>query len=348
MSFTIDVQRMHDSIFRLPEQLERAWGQGRTLRIPTSYRSVEHVVVAGMGGSGLAGHIVQSSFADSLAAPLFVLNGDRLPAFVNAKTLVIVVSFSGQTEESLSVYREARARRSKRAAITSGGTLGRYAKEDGVPLYRFDPVANPSGRPRVGGGYLLGGLLSILGGAGILAIGKQEMERALARCKMSAVGLSQATPLAKNPAKQLARELVGRLPVLIGSLEYSGNLHAWANSLNETAKTFSAYFTLPELNHHLLEGLSHPREAKRLLRFVGVRPAGGRLERRYELTRRIALKHGLRWIESPLSSSTKLAAVFELLLLGNFVAYYLALENQENPSPNPWVDYFKRQLAKGR
>jgi len=346
MSSAVDVQRMHDSIIRLPEQLTSAWQATRSIRVPASYRDVHHVVVAGMGGSGLAGDIVRSAFADTLAVPLVVVNDYHLPAFAGSKTFVVVASFSGDTEESVAVYREARARRAKRAVITSGGALARMAKDDGVCRYIFDPIANPSGRPRVGGGYMLGGLLGLLQRAELLSLGNEEMTRALKLVTAVATSYGETIPISKNPAKALARELLGKMPVLVSGAAWAGNIHAWANSFNETAKTFSASFTLPELNHHLLEGLGHPREAKRLLRWVGVRPKSGVMEARYTLTKKIVERQGMRWIEAPLIATAKLAQVFELLLLGNIVCYYLALENRENPSPNPWVDYFKKQLAK--
>lgn len=339
---------MHDAIAALPEHCKAAWEATRAIRIPHSWQDTTSVLIAGMGGSGLAGHIVSSAFADSLAVPTVILNDYHLPAFVGAKTLVIAVSYSGETEETLTAYREARARRARRAVLTTGGTLLRYAKEDGAIRYVFPFLQSPSQWPRIAGGYLFVGLLGILSRVGLLTIGQKEMERALFRISTVNASNIMGSPLGRNPAKSLARELVGRIPVLIGSAEYAGNLHVWANCFNETAKTFSAWFTLPELNHHLLEGLGHPRESRRLLRWVGVEPSSGVMRTRYRLTKKIIEQHRMRWIDIRLTGKSKLEQSLELLSLSYFSSYYLGLEHRENPSLTPWVDYFKRRLAKNR
>ncbi len=343
-----DIQKMHDSIAGLPAQCETAWKAGSAIRVPASWSDTQHVVLAGMGGSGLAGHIVASSFADTLAVPVVLLNDYHLPAFVGQKTLVGCLSYSGNTEETLSVYREARARRTRRIVLTTGGTLARYAKEDGVPCYFFPVLLSSSLWPRIAGGYLLTGLLGMLSRVGLLTIGSKEFERALAHLRRVTAENVQSVPLGRNRSKTIARELVGRIPVVVGSADRAGNLHVWRNCFNETAKTFSCWFALPELNHHLLEGLGHPREARRLLRWVGVEPKGSVLRLRYRLTKKIVEKHGMRWIDVGLAGSSTLEQILELLCLSYFSCLYLGIEQGENPSPTPWVDYFKKQLERAR
>lgn len=345
---TTDIQKMHDAIAALPTHCEAAWEATRAIRIPASWQDTTSVLLSGMGGSGLAGHVVASSFADSLAVPVLVLNDYHLPAFVGTKTLVIALSYSGQTEETLATYREARARKCRRAVITTGGILARYAKEDGVPRYIFSPLFSSSQWPRIAGGHLLTGLLGLLSRAGLLTISSKEFERALSHVRTVTAGNIQSVPLSRNRAKTIARELVGRIPVVVGPADRAGNLHTWRNCFHETAKTFSAWFALPELNHHLLEGLGHPREARRLLRWVGIEPKGSVLRLRYRLTKKIVENNGMRWIDVGLTGSSKLEQILELLSLSYFSSYYLGIEQRENPSPTPWVDYFKRQLERAR
>lgn len=339
---------MHDAIASLPEHCKAAWQATQSIRVPASWQDTTSVVLSGMGGSGLAGHVLASTFAESLSVPAVVLNDYHLPAFVGARTLVIALSYSGETEETLAVYREARARRCRRVVLTTGGILSRYAKEDGVPRYVFPVLLSSSQWPRIAGGSLFVGLLGMLSRIGLITIGNKEMDRALEHVKAVTAKNVESVSLAKNPAKSLARELVGRIPVLVGEAHRAGSLHVWANCFHETAKTFSARHVLPELNHHLLEGLGHPREARRFLRWVGIAPKSGALLRRYQLTKKIVEKHGMRWIEAPLEDGSKLEQVLELLSLSYFSSFYLGLENRENPSLTPWVDYFKKQLAKGR
>jgi glucose/mannose-6-phosphate isomerase len=139
-----------------------------------------------------------------------------------------------------------------------------------------------------------------------------------------------------------------RIPVVMIAEHLEGVAHVFANQINENAKTYSEYRVVPELNHHLMEGLQFPESNASNLLFVSVHsdlyvPGN---QRRMELTEQVLEKNKIEYRELTLTSKTKLEQAFELLVLGSYSSFYLALLNNQNPTPNPWVDWFKAELKK--
>lgn len=137
------------------------------------------------------------------------------------------------------------------------------------------------------------------------------------------------------------------MPVLLSSNDFLGNLHVLANQLQENAKNFAAYYALPEMNHHLIEGLSHPDLLKKFLFiFLPSNLLPSRLKKRFKITKNILGKKNLKSINVDLKGKDFLSQSFYLLTLGSFVSFYLAVLNQKDPQKIPLVDYFKKQLSK--
>lgn len=151
-----------------------------------------------------------------------------------------------------------------------------------------------------------------------------------------------------NPAKRLAHELKNKMPILTTSEHLAGAAHAVKNQLNESAKTFALLFDIPELNHHLMEGLRNPAKAKEYWQFLFFESDlfEARVKSRYPITKKVLDKNEVGYSSYKLSSKTKLAQVFELLALGSYLQYYLAALYEIDPLPIPWVDYFKKELEK--
>jgi glucose/mannose-6-phosphate isomerase len=149
-----------------------------------------------------------------------------------------------------------------------------------------------------------------------------------------------------NLAKLTAIKLKGRIPVLVASEHLVGSAHAMKNQINEGAKTFSVLFDLPELNHHLLEGLRNPAQAKEYFYFLLFESElyTPRVSKRYPLTKEVIEKNEVEATIIKLTGKNKLNQAFELLAFGEYVALYLAILYGLDPSPIPWVDYFKEKL----
>jgi glucose/mannose-6-phosphate isomerase len=301
-----------------------------------------------MGGSGLAAHVVQSLFRDQLGVPFDVVHGYELPKTVGPKTLYIVVSYSGNTEEPLVTLPLAQQRGAKVLVITTGGKLADIATRQKIPAYIFSDDHNPCRQPRMGVGYNLTALLAILNRLGYVDITDGEFEIALRTIKQASQKFDLTKSEAGNPAKKIALGLKGSMPIVVGSEFLEGNAHIMSNQINENGKNFATYFIVPELNHHLLEGLENPGKWVKGICFFFLESQlyDERNRRRIAITRQIITRLSGQSISYKLSGQNRLAQVLESVCLGSYVSYYLAMLNQLNPTPIPWVDYFKKRLAK--
>lgn len=333
------------SIALLPQQLGQVQRETVAFRLPVSYRTLDHLVAHGMGGSTLGSHILRSVYAPRLPVPWTILRGYDLPAFVGPRTLFIASSYSGNTEETVGSIRIARRRRAKVVVLATGGALLRLARRYRLPYVQFTPTFNPSGAPRIGLGYSIGGHLAVLVAVGLLPA--RVVGEWTAAAQAVGTRFDVRRPIATNPAKQLASVCVGKLPVVVAAEFLAGNAHTAANQFNETAKTFAPYFLLPELNHHLLEGLAFPRENRRLLRFVFFASDGyhPRVRRRLQITRDSIARMGIATTVYRVRASDAAGAAAEVLALSSFATYYLGLRYGRDPVAIPYVDAFKRRLG---
>jgi len=342
-----DRQNMLSSIESLGLQCQQAWSEVSKLKIPSSYRQADSVVISGMGGSALGGHVIESLFGQKIKVPLKVVNSYHLPGFVNNRTLVLVSTYSGTTEETLAAFYEARKKRAKIMVICAGGALAKLAKRFHLPGYIFSPDFNPCNQPRMGLGYSIFGQIALLKKCGLLPVGDQEVNQAIRLI----VGLHKQfgfkAPLARNQAKKVAVGLRGRMAIPVSAEHLAGNAHVLANQINENAKNFSAYYLLSELNHHLMEGLKFPVTNRRQLVFLFLESKLHSLVmlKRVAITKKVLIKNHILFVSYLAKSRTPLLQAMEILLFGSYVNYYLALLNGLNPSPIPFVDFFKKQLS---
>lgn len=333
------------SIKLLSWQCRQAQKEIKRLKLPRLSQKVENVVICGMGGSALAGDIIRTSLADQLKAPFYLVNDYRLPPFVGRQSLVIAVSYSGNTEETLAATREAIKRKCPIVIITSGGQLAKLARKFRVPAYIFKPFFNPSGQPRLGLGYPLVGEIQILRRLNLLNLSENKLEEAIKFLEKSAKKFAET--LKENPAKKIAYELYGRIAVIFSSGYLAGNAHVFANQINENAKNFACYFILPELNHHLLEGIKHPSSISNFTYLFLESDSDSRaLINRFSVTKKVLEKKKFKTIIIKTLGQDRLSQAFWILLFGSFVSFYLAILNRENPANIPWVNFFKKELAK--
>jgi glucose/mannose-6-phosphate isomerase len=336
------------SIEVFDRQIIQAWQELKKIKVPASYRQVNKIVVNGMGGSALGAHVISTLFADRLKVPMTVINSYQLPAAVDDKTLYIISSYSGTTEEPLGTFAAAKSRGAKMFGIASGGVLGGWISSGKLPGYSFRPAFNPSNQPRMGLGYSLAAQLGLLKKLGLLKLSDADIDQALKAARQAAARFAFGVPAEKNPAKILAEKLLGRLPIIVASEFLAGNAHVFNNQINENAKTFANYFLIPELNHHLLEGLKFPHANRRNLMFVFFESKlyQPKNQIRYQVTKKVVAKNQIPALNCRLSAASRLGQSLEMLVFGSYASFYLAVLNNLNPSKIPWVDYFKMELKK--
>lgn len=342
----IDKSHVLESIIKLPDQIDQTWKEIKKSKFSNECSLAKNVVIAGMGGSALGGRIVDSLIQDRSRVPIEVFTEYHLPNYVNNDSLVILSSYSGDTEETLSDANEALKRKAKIFAITTNGKLEKIIKENDLDAYIFKPKANPSGQPRMALGYSITAILTILSICQYIHLSDEEINKVIENLKQLISQFGVSNPSEKNLAKTMATKIKDKIPLLVASEHLVGSAHEFKNQLNETAKNFSVLFDLPELNHHLMEGLKNPAEAKEYLSFIFFESSlySPRVVKRYPLTQEVVTKNEVNYLKYRLSGNRKIDQVFELIVFGLFTSFYLAMLYEIDPSKIPWVDYFKARL----
>jgi glucose/mannose-6-phosphate isomerase len=345
--FPKDLQAVYDSVAGMPDQCADALHQAKSIKLPAAYKKCKQVIVAGMGGSNLGVRLIRAVYKSTCPFPIELVNDYTLPAYAGKQTLVIASSYSGSTEETLMVAQQAHKKGCKVIVMATGGRLVEWAKHYKLPVYQFVPLFNPSHQPRLGIGYSLFTLLAIFKQLG-LKISDKELTAVIAHLKALVQDWAAEQPMFANRPKQIASELKGFIPLYVMSEHLHGNGRIACNQTHETAKSFAATFALPELNHHLMEGLKHPSRYSKGLKVIALRsdqyPA--RVQARYDITRSVVEQNTIEWIDYRPTAKTKLGEACECVLFSGFLTMYLAILYKENPVAVPWVDFFKRELSK--
>lgn len=345
----LDSGNVRASISALPDQIASAWRDARKVFVPASYKNADQVVVAGMGGSSLPAHIINSIYGSAMRVPFSFFNGYQLPGSVGRHSIVIVSSYSGTTEETLACFKEAKKRGAMIVGLTSGGPLAKMCVREKVPAYIFDPIHNPCGQPRLGIGYMAAGLLALLHSMKAVKVDASEIARIPDELRALSAHWSPSVSNNNNPAKLMAHALVRTVPVIVSAEHLAGNGHAFQNQIHECAKQFCTSFPIPELNHHLMEGLTLPAEVHRLLAFLFIDSDlyAERISHRFRTTQKVLAKQGYGFNLWKASAPTPLGQAFETLAFGSWVSFYMAIQNRIDPSNIPWVDFFKKELGRG-
>jgi len=342
----IDKENVLGSVEALPQQCLHAWEEANKINVPKDYGDVKYVVMCGMGGSGLGARVIESTFRDELKIPLVRINDYHLPAWVNSRSLVICSSYSGETEETIQNAKEAIDKKAKWMAIGTGNTLIKLAQELQVPYYRIIPKFNPSDQPRMAIGYSIVGQLTLAAKIGIISLSSENIKEAVTA--MNGIQKKNSVEVVShNEAKKLAVRMKDKIISFISAGHLVGATHVFNNQINENSKVFCADFVIPEINHHLMEGLTHPETNKTGLFsvFVDSDLYPARIRQRISLTKDVVEKHDVETFVFKPKSKTKLTQVFELIQFGAFVNFYLSILYKQNPGPLPWVDYFKNKLG---
>ncbi len=341
-----DQSDMKGSIGAIPDQVEKAWAEILKYNFPGTYRDVNNIVVAGMGGSALGAHLIQNVFRNELSKPVTIISEYSIPKWINKQTLMILSSYSGNTEEVLSIAEFGKTREIPMIILATGGGLESFAERNQVPAVLFSGNLNTCGQPRIGLGYAVTYLLGIFRQLGFVQLSSSDISRVINFLRER--NLNYAIPDEGNLSYNMAQSLRGKSVIIIGSEHLTGNAHIMANQWNENAKNMATWFAIPELNHHLLEGTSYPVENKGQLAAVMILSDlyDQRNQHRYDITRTILEKQGILCQAIKSKGETLLEQAFDILFLGTYASFYQAIINEIDPSPIPWVDRFKQLMAK--
>lgn len=328
----IDQADMLFHVDNFANQLEQAWALAATQPLPDSHRPPRQVVVCGMGGSAIGGDLTAALVAGTAPVPFSVVRGYDLPAYVSGpETLVVASSFSGGTEETLAAVDQAIERGATLLAITTGGKLADHARQHGYPLWQFDYKSQPRAALGWSFGMLLG-LVSRLGYAPSLETGLRE---GIALLREQQPEYAPSNPAATNPAKRGAGQLMGRIPMFVGSGAFEPVARRWKGQLNENAKVWSAWEAMPEMNHNAVVGIEHPDGLLRNVCAIFIASPQfdhPRVALRNQLTYTLFLEHGIMADRFQPRGSSLLAQMLHAIQFGDYVSYYTAIGNGADPT----------------
>lgn len=332
---------------RMPEQFRATWENTRNLKVPVSYKKCDNIVLVGMGGSAIGARMIRSVFYKELKVPFEIVNRYDLPASATRKTLVLISSFSGTTEEVVAAMKEGKKRKLKMAVVTTGGMLARYAKRYNIPFFQFDP-GDWRETPRLGVGFTMTAHMAFMEKAGLLKVRKSHIDKLVKAMVEVTDSCALSVKTEENPAKVTATALAKKPLLIVAAEHLEGNAHTMQNHINETAKQMARYVSLPELNHHLLEGLTFPKKAFEKYAVLMLRSDlyHKRTQARFDVTADLFEKLGAEVIDYDCAGKTAVEECGEILQFGAFLSFYLAMLNKVDPKNIPYVDKFKKELGK--
>ncbi|HUV46774.1 MAG TPA: SIS domain-containing protein [Candidatus Bathyarchaeia archaeon] len=341
----LDKEGVLESIELFPQQCLQVLQETKKLKLSSLKNKIANIIVSGMGGSAFSVEIIKTLFADEIKVPLEIVRDYHLPKYVDEQTLVLAVSYSGTTAETLSCAQEALAKNSKLLILANNGELANYLNQKNVFGYVFKEKYNPCHQPRTGTGYLVCGALGLLIKSGLIEVSFSGIEKSV---KNLFNQYQQNIPLQKNKTKQMSLKLKDKFVLLVSSEFLNGAIHGFANQLNENAKANSTFHYIPELNHHRMEGLGFPKEFKKLSIFLfylsDLYDRANQI--RYKITQKVIEKNGYQVLDYKVVGKDKVSQAFNTIIFNAYVSFYLAILNNVNPNKIPWVDYFKEELRK--
>lgn len=318
-----------------PQHLREALAIGRAAQFNIPNKKFENVVISGLGGSGIGGKIVSQIVAETVSLPIVCTNDYVLPAFVNEKTLVIISSYSGDTEETVAAYHEAREKGAEIACITSGGKIAGFAKENNLNCIII-PGGNP---PRSMFGYSAIQQFFVLAAYGIIDRSfEQSVENSITLIENNIAEI-------RKTSKEVAEKIVNRIPILYSEAQYEGIAIRWRQQINENSKMLCWHHVFPEMNHNELVGWTGGDNRVAVL-LIRNEDDHKRSQMRMELCKKLMGEKCDTIIEMWSKGNNRIERTLYLNHLGDWLSIDLAELRNEDAVAIPAIIFLKGELAK--
>ena len=322
----IDKSNMYKVLEDFPRQIQEGYklGEGIDIQVP-----VENIVIAGMGGSALPGEILKTYL--DIEVPVHIIRNYNLPRYMDKKTLLFVISYSGNTEETINCYRQGLRIGCPMVVIASGGKLEQLAEKQDVEFIKI-----PKGiQPRCSYGYDFFAVLRVLENSGIVE--KQENY-----IKKTFEMLSR--DIYQDYAKKVVEKLENKIPIIYSSEKNWAIAYKWKINFNENAKIHAFYNIFPELNHNEMVGYTH-MFADYAAIIINDDDDYPRIKKRMQITKKIIKENDCNVIEVSVKGSSRMAKIFSAIYIGDWVSYFLALKYETDPTPVEIVERFKKEMG---
>ncbi|MDI6731859.1 MAG: bifunctional phosphoglucose/phosphomannose isomerase [Candidatus Margulisbacteria bacterium] len=341
---SIDKSGMLECVLAMPAHLQKAKAVFSSLK-PPKIKKINNLVIAGMGGSAIAGDVIADLLSEKLPFPLIVSRNYKIPAFIGKETLFLAISYSGETEETLAALKEAETRGASSICFTSGGKLQEIAAAKKYPSYKL-----PAGfQPRAAFPYILTAVLKCLEGFGLIQNLAEEIDEAVWVLEKTRQEIGIARPLRTNSAKRLAQKLVGRIPLIFA---VTGSSAAAGLRLkcqfNENSKSCAVLYVLPEMNHNEIVNLFELKNGCHNFSALFLRDEKDteRIKKRIEITKSLLSRQLGGYTEIFSQGESKLARILSLIYYGDLLSVYIPLLRKADPTPVEAISRLKKELKR--
>ncbi|MFL2989716.1 MAG: bifunctional phosphoglucose/phosphomannose isomerase [Candidatus Neomarinimicrobiota bacterium] len=341
---TIDKYNMFQSIWDFPENIIDALKISEEIKIKNDYENINKVIVAGMGGSAIGGDVVNSLIKEDIKIPFIVNRGYNLPAWVDSSTLIICSSYSGNTEETLSILEEANSINAKVISITTGGDLEKLCGK-----YDYDKVLIPSGlQPRAALAFSFIPLLSIMKKVGLI---KTDIEPWLlsAATLIKSKRIEYSTDADKNPVWVLANKIYSKLPIIYAD---SDGLDTVAVRLKgqicENSKILAYHNIYPEMNHNEIVGWYNNADyfSNYFVLWLMDKDMNERNKARKSIISNILSDLKVKQEIIEVDGDSFKERFLLLIHYGDWLSYWCAIMHNTDPSPVKNIQVLKNKLSK--
>jgi glucose/mannose-6-phosphate isomerase len=318
-----------------PNHLREALAIGRAAQLKKATGTYNNIVISGLGGSGIGGKIVSQLVSENVQVPIVCVNDYVLPEFVNKNTLVIISSYSGDTEETVAAMEVAEKKGAEIVCITSGGKIAKRAAEKG-----YNAIIIPGGNPpRAMFGYSSVQLFFVLNTYGFIDNSFEgEIEKAITLLETNKEQI-------RKDSKSICDKVVDRIPVLYSEAQYEGVAIRWRQQINENSKMLCWHHVFPEMNHNELVGWTggDNRVAVVILRNEDDHK---RSQLRMELCKKLMGEKCDTVIEAWSKGSSRIERSYYLIHLGDWLSIDLAESRNEDAVAIPAIIFLKGELSK--
>ncbi len=337
-----DNSNMFDVLSSFSKQIMEARDIGSSVELKEDYSAVKNIIICGMGGSAIGGDLARSIFQYEIKVPVYINRNYRLPAFAGKDSLLIAASYSGNTEETLSSYTEAKERGCKIICISSGGRLSLLAQNEGKLL-----VTIPKGyQPRCAIAYSFFPLIILLAKIGFIESKSAEIERVISKMRQRSGEYSVTGE--RNSALKTALLIQGKFPVIYSSTDLSdiANLRMRCQ-LNENAKSLAFGNVLPEMNHNEIVGWqNNPQLLKNIIVLsLSDKDDLPEIKKRRLITLELIKPFAGSIVEIDGDGGSLLERIFDIIHFGDWVSFYLAILYKTDPTPVEKINYLKSKLT---
>jgi glucose/mannose-6-phosphate isomerase len=339
----IDKSNQIRKIEKFPFQINEAIEIVDKLQINKIFK-INNIIFNGMGGSAISGDIIKTLFINRLNIPIYVNRSYNLPKWANKNTLVITQSYSGNTEETLSAFKQAYQKKCKTISISSGGKLEEYCQNRGITHVKI-----PSGYvPRGAIAYFIFISLKILEKIGLTTnILKIDIEELIEITNVIVKDNNLKIPKEKNTSKKIAQKIFGTIPQIYGWDIYSPIAKRWSTQFNENSKLISKFDIVSESNHNDIVGWSQNYEISKKFSCIIFRDKSIEsiyMSNRLDFMKTLYSDVAANVIEVEAKGKNTISKMISTMYLGDFISFYLAILRKIDPTPVPIIDELKERI----